>query len=360
MINKLEKVNGGKVFQKTLKEVSPIVNQYVQEEIRNLRLPSKLEKELLGLPLKRESKDIMRPALTYLAYKSLGGNKTIEEISPLLAMSELNNYSCYLDNWILDNKNGVGNDSEKVNQITISSQILRELTQKVIESAKIPENQKREISKRLAETTIDCYNGQFRDLGMTVETIGEYKSDGDFLDAYLSKSHLQSGALYGLSGEIGAILAENNPNPIYSAMNVLGTGLHVSNDLGDFALFTNEDGSFKPYQDQMADIKNGRMSFPIYYVLKHGNEEEKQALSNLIGNFNPSKEEMFGASKAIITSGAYEETRKKVLNRYWHFYKKLIKQLPSGMERDALSSVGKVITHNKYLAVLKNNPINFK
>ncbi|MCK5606063.1 polyprenyl synthetase family protein [Candidatus Pacearchaeota archaeon] len=352
--NKHAKVNGGKIFGDALREISPIVNDYIQAQIKDLELPSDLEKKLLELPQKRQSKNILRPTLTYLTYKALGGQRTVEEVCPLLAISELNNYYCYLDNWILDNKNGVADNPEEVRKMTISSQIFRDLTQKVIEESPILGRQKREISERLAKTTMLCYEGQFKDLAMTIDTLSEYAGDDEFLKIYQEKSHLQSGFLYGLSGEIGAILAGETYDTVSLAMNLLGTGVHISNDLGDFAIFTNEDGSFKLYQDQMADIINGRLSFPSYHVLKYGNEKERNSLIKLIGNRHSTDGEKMEASRSIMTSGAFDQTRKKLLNCYYSIYKKTIKQLPACPERDALSSVGEAIRYNKYLKALKN------
>lgn len=351
METQTKQIDGGKLYYQLMGEVSQSVNNFIQERIHSLDLTSDLEQLLLVLPKKRENKKVMRPTLSYLVYKTLGGQDSIEKLTPMLAISELNNYYCYLDNWILDNKNEIGSDLNKIRNVTIASQILRDLTQKIIEETNIEEDKKRKISNELAKTTIKCYEGQFKDLQMTTKTISNYSSEEDYLRAYLEKSRLQSGYLYGLSGEIGAILANANEDQRKIGKEIcdtLGTGIHISNDLGDFTIFQEQDGSFKLYQDQMADIINDRMTFPSYYALNHGTEEEKTKIKEIIGKKNATNIEKLEVSKAILDSGAYAQT-KKILSGYFHEYKRLVHQLPQSPERNALSTIGEVMKYNKYL-----------
>jgi geranylgeranyl pyrophosphate synthase len=348
-------INGGKLYRKTADLVSPSVNRFIQLKIKSLGLGGDLESLLLELPRRREGKHLLRPTLAYLTYQVFGGQESLEGVLPALAVSELNNDYCYLDNWILDDKSGIGSNKEKIRQITIASQMLRDLTQQVIEESELSANKKRDISEQVAKTTMKCYEGQFQDLQMTVDSLAKYPSDEEYLNAYREKSSLQSGDLYGLSGEIGAVIASAGQEQITLARDVcktLGTGIHISCDLGDFAPFILEDGSFKLYQDQMADIRNGRLTYPTYYVLKNGSPIESRALRDLIGNISVTEQEMLMVSEAILTSGAFEAV-KSMLKNYYHNFKHLVHQLPACPERDAISSVGKIIKENKYLAALK-------
>ena len=171
------KINGGEVYKKVLTETSLAVNDFIQSRIRKLNLESTLEESLLLLPTKRSTKNIMRPTLTYLIYRANGGQGDIQEVLPFLAISELNNYYCYLDNWILDNKSNVREDLHQIRKITIASQMLRDLTQVVLEETSLAEDEKRAISQRLSETTMKCYEGQSRDLEMTLNSLSKYSSN---------------------------------------------------------------------------------------------------------------------------------------------------------------------------------------
>jgi len=297
----------------------------------------------------------MRPTVSYLLYRIYGGQEPIDRLTPFLALSELNNYYCYLDNWILDDKEGIKGDIDKIRGVTIASAVLRELTQSVLEGLDISEEERRRISLRLAETTTRSYEGQFRDLSMTFDSIGSYPSEEDYVKAYVEKSRLQSGFLYGLSGEIGTVCARAGELEIERVRKIcetLGTGIHISNDLGDFSVFIEDDGSFKPSQDQLADLINGRLTFPAYYTLKHGDEKEKKALFDLIGRREATREERLRASQSIVSSGAYDTIR-GLLNDFYHEFKRGVHRLPVCAERDALSSVGETIRYNKYLRGLQ-------
>lgn len=124
--------------------------------------------------------------------------------------------------------------------------------------------------------------------------------------------------------------------------------------MGDFALkkFVESTG-FKDYQDQLADLANGRLTFPIYYVMKHGTEQEKQAFKKIIHNESATQEDYLAASNAVHTSGAFE-FGKKFIRRYYKDAKNMIhKNFPESRERGILSAIPSSIISNKFLTALK-------
>lgn len=353
---KEHKVNGGEVYKETTREVSIAVNDFIQNKIMQLSLPKDIENLLLSLPKKREGKDIMRPTISFLVYKLFNGQSDVNETVNLLAISELNNYYCYLDNWILDDKNNIGDDKDKVRKITIASAILRELTQRVIEESTLPDAVKVQVSLKLSRATIESYRGQELDLETTVSDVDSFESKDQYIQKYLYKSELQSGFLYGFSSELGCLMAncdDEEKRLIEEIFRLLGTAMHVSNDLGDFAISLGEDGSFKVYQDQMADIVNGRLTLPSYLVITEGSENEKETILSIVGDKNASEEKKVLIAKSVKSSGAYDQVR-KLLNDLLHKYKKLVHQLPEGPTRDAISSMGETVRYNKYLKSFKN------
>ncbi len=352
------KLNGGELYFQIIHEISPKVNNYIQDQIKELKLSENLETMLLKLPEKRKHTPIMRSNLTYLTYKTFGGQASIEELVPALAISELSNYFPYLDNWIFDNKNDCCSSRDNINMVVATSEIFRELTQKTIENLATSDETKRKISQTLIDASIKSYDGQTKDFGLTTEKINEFRSDEEFTKFYKNRARLLSGALYGVSAEIGALLAAQDEKAIQKARQfgeIFGTGLHTSNDLGDFALFLKEDsfrGAFRSYQDQLSDIMENRLTFPIFYILKHGSEEQVSALKKLIGNRTAALDEKKQASLAVLNSGAYKET-KSMLNEYEHQLKTAIKEFPDNEYRDALSSMISILGCNKYLTALK-------
>ena len=340
----------------SLRKISSGVHDFIDIEIKKLQktTPDKLFQEIKTLPIKRKGKNILRSLLTFLVYKSIT-KKENKDLVALCALSELNNYNAYLDNWILDNKNNVWGTEyvkEKISYITIASGIYRELIDKIICGLNIPNEQKMSIVNVLQLAMTYSYQGQAQDIEMSVNTIDRYKTDKEYIDLYVRKSFLQSGYLYGASAEIGAIMANASFDETLTTKElgeVLGTGLHISNDLGDFAILQ-EDGDFKPYQDQMADLRNGRLTLPIYYVLKHGTEKQKEVFKDSVGK-NLTHADRIEILEILHISGAYNFC-KKLIRKYYTETKKIILKLPESQERSILSYASVIIRNNKYLANL--------
>ena len=268
----------------------------------------------------------------------------------------------FCEDAVLDNKSGVWEDRkvrERVSSVTISSGIFRELSEKVILDIQTSDENKINILRSLSECMAKSYQGQKLDLESSVDNVNNFKDDKEFLHWYLIKSKLQSGFLYGFSAKLGAILAQATEKQIEKAEQIgqiIGLGVHMSNDLGDFAVAdeTKESTGFKLYQDQMADLKNGRLTLPIYYVLKYGTEAEREALLKVAGNNNATREELVAAAKTIHSSGAFE-FGKKFIRRYYKKSKNLIhKSFSKSEDRDVLSAMPGIIISNKYLTLLKN------
>lgn len=301
-------------YFRLLKETSDKTNEFVRNKIKSFghlghSRNAILFQEVLRLPEARKNKNILRAVLTELVYRNLGGSA--RDIIPALALSEINNCNAYLDNWILDDKKQIwsgGDTRETVSRITLASGIFRELLDEVVMDLDTSDSNKLLIIKILSQAMARSYQGQELDLRMTIDNLDSY-DDQSYFRSYIRKSMLQSGYLYGVSTEIGAILAEASEDSRLLAKKIgetIGTGLHISNDLGDFAIFDTEGGDFKNYQDQMADLKNGRLSLPVYYALKNGTKEDRLAILKIVENKGVTTEDKIAVAQAIHSSGAFE------------------------------------------------------
>lgn len=354
----MEKNSRDEYFNK-LNECSIKVHNFIEQKINEL--PANFFNEVVQKILeKRKLKNTFRPFLTKCAFDVLSNkNHDSENYIPLYALSEINNISLYLDNWILDNKNDIWNNSnqkEIIGKTIIASAIIREIGEKIIFDLDILPSQKKDVLKSLSEATIQSYVGQNIDMGMSVENIETYTSDKQYLEKYIEKSLLQSGYLYGISTKIGAILADSNQetvNLVEKLGQIIGTGLHISNDLGDFAII-NSEGGFKDYQDQMSDIRNGRLTLPIYWVLKNGTKDEQQIFKEAFNKKDLTDEQKLLIIKAIHNSGAFTYC-KKIIRQYYTDAKKIIKMLPDNENRIILSTALSIIRNNKYISNLKNS-----
>lgn len=313
------------------------------------------------LLLKRTKIAQLRPVITRLSYEICGG-KDWRKIANICAIMEIHNMYLYFHNWIFDNKNSIwigdlGNVRKKISDVIIAAAITREIFSDIIDESNIAPEKKLEIEKHFQKSIKETYYGQFLDINLTIDRFKEFKSEKDFLPSYELKSKIQSGSFYSLSGRIGAILAgasKNKEDIISEICELFGTGLHISNDLGDFAPPLERKITFgKSYQDQLADIRENRLTLPVYYVLKYGNEQEKENLLQLVGNYSPTKEQIDSAIKSIHSSGSYEYCHKYIRGYFNRAKKKLHESFEISKERDLFAIMLSVIRTNKFLAELR-------
>ena len=346
-----------------MKETSVEVNTQIEMVLEEYKGTS-LELILKELPERRKKKPQLRPLLARLCYQ-ICSDEDWKKVSPALAAMELHNVYLYIHNWIFDNKNLVWNSSldsarARVSDLIIAASIIRELSENALEegAGSLNYEEQQRVIRNYRHSLARNYLGFHQDLGLTIEKLLEF-DDESFLKAYEEKSRNQSGSIYELTARIGVLLGEGTSEQVEALSDFgfcVGTGLHIANDLGDFAVPSEELEVFcKPYQDQLADIREGRLTLPIYYTLKYGSEEEKAALREMIGNYNPTPDQITRASKAVITSGSYEHTEKVARNYYKKGKRILQSRLKKSENRDALSIMISSIRTNKYLHSLKSN-----
>ncbi len=342
----------GAVHEKILSYIED-GEQYKTEDLRN---------ELMDIPKARAGKNIMRSALTLLMYRLNGGVGTILEILPALAVSELNNVNAYLDNIVFDDKKGIwrgGNTRRRISGITIASGIFRELTEKAVLDIPTSDVNKVAVLSSLCECMKKSYLGQYVDMKIGIAEVDFFENDQSYFDWYVEKSELQSGFLYGFSAKLGAILAGVDGDQIEKSEEIgkiIGLGVHVSNDLGDFAILSQQEEStgFKKPQDQMADLINGRLTFPIYHILKYGSSQERNIILDMVGNNHATQKELLEVIGVVHSSGAFD-FGKKFIREYYKKARKLINSsFPASRERGMLKAMTSVIVSNKFLSALRD------
>jgi len=355
------KTNTKNLYHKYMEETARVVNL----EIESCFLEYKKNKDffrIFELLLKKRLKfPQLRPVISRLSFEIVGG-KNWKRIAPILAAMEIHNMYLYFHNWIFDNKNSIwsGNLKEvrkKINDVIIAAAITREIYSDAIDKINISPAKKLEIERNFRKSVKETYYGQFLDVNLTIDKFKEFKSEKDFLKLYELKSKLQSGGFYSLSGYIGAILggaSKKQKEIIREICRLLGTGLHISNDLGDFAPPQKTKSTFgKAYQDQLADIRENRLTFPVFLVLKNGSQKEKDALLNMVDNYNPTEKELSEAIKAIHSTGTFSYCKKYIRGYYEKAKKLLHENFEKTKERDLFSVMLSVIRSNKFLTELR-------
>lgn len=345
-------------MQETAHIVNPKIEYYFEKHKKNEDLFKVLEPFIQ----KRLQTPQLRTVISRLAYEIVDGENW-ERITPVMAAMEIQTIYLYLHNWIFDNKNNIRSWDmkeirKKINNITIVAAITREIISDAINDLNIASDKKLRIKKLFSESTEDVYNGQFLDVNLTIDRFNEFSSEKDFLKSYELKSNIQSWNAYGLSGYVWALLGnapKKQEDAIVKICKLFGTGLHISNDLGDFSPPKETKTSFgKAYQDQLADIKENRLTLPIFSILKNGNEKEKNDLLRMVGNYQPKKEEVYNAIETIHTTNTFSYCKKYIRGYYKEAEKLLHENFNKSKERDFFSVMLSVIRSNKFLTELKN------
>ncbi|HRH32786.1 MAG TPA: polyprenyl synthetase family protein [bacterium] len=347
-----------KYLEENSRKVEPIILSFFREIKKNEKLFEIFE----PLLLKRLKHKQLRTTITRLAYQICGG-KDIKKILPVCSVMELHNMYAYWHNWIFDNKNSVWDGNIKdirqhINNIIISAAITREVIIKEINKFDVTTRQKQIIQDALSSSFLELYKGQYIDINLSVDDYKFFKNEEEFLKVYENKSNLQSGSSYGLSGYIGAILAgadEHTAQIIEGISRLLGTGLHISNDLGDFSLPRKNKSTFgKAYQDQMADLRGGRLTWPVFLILMKGTKKEItliQQISKLQALDKEKMNKVVSIIKAHDISGyIVKYLRKNYLNVA---KKKLHESFKPSLQRDMFSEMLSIIRSNKFLVELK-------
>jgi len=346
-----------KYMQETARVVNPEIESYFLEYKKDkdfFRIFEPLLKKRLKFPQ-------LRTVISRLSFEIVGG-KNWKRIAPILAAMEIHNMYLYLHNWIFDNKNSIWSGDlketrKKINGVTIAAAITREIYSDAIDKLDISPTQKLEIERNFRKSIKETYHGQFLDINLTIDRFNEFKTEKDFLKLYELKSKILSGSFYSLSGYIGAILggaSKKQKEAIKEICQLFGTGLHISNDLGDFAPPKKTKSTFgKAYQDQLADIRENRLTFPVFSVLKNGSQKEKDALLKMVDNSNPTEKELSEAIKAIHSTGTFSYCKKYIRGYYENAEKLLHENFEKTKERDLFSVMLSVIRSNKFLTELR-------
>lgn len=92
-----------------------------------------------------------------------------------------------------------------------------------------------------------------------------------------------------------------------------GMGLQLVNDIADFVPpELNEGTSAKESTDSYSDIKNGKMTLPIIYMLERTKDSDGQrVIDSLERGFDSGPEDLRETTNIFLRSGAYAECRRQ-------------------------------------------------
>jgi geranylgeranyl pyrophosphate synthase len=301
---------------------------------------------------------LLKPLLVRLSYETSGGCFW-ESISPICAAAELINISSYQANLAFDGKLRSRSPEDKTGQF-IASMLTREAVSDIIHdiSGTLSHAQAEIVLHGLAESNKQIYVGQYYDLAvLTCESLNLLDDFDRYLKLYLFRCQSLSGTFSGQCAVIGGVLADADADKL-SGLEAFGKnfgiGLHIVNDLGDFAprgSITN--GSLKESCDQFSDIRKGKLTLPVMYVLKYGNPAQRKIMRELLGRGDACHRDLIAVSRIVVDSGAFAFS-KGLAKEYMRKAKLALRVFPPGIARSLLSVMASQVRSNKYFAALRS------
>lgn len=316
-------------------------------------------KRTFFLASERMKKDILllKPFLVRLSYEITGG-KHWERISPICAAAEIINISSYQANLSFDGKYGQYSRDDKNNQF-IASMITRELASDMVYdmNGSINLTQVEKIAHSFGESNKYIYVGQYYDLNiLTWKSLHLFNDITSYLKLYTERCDYLSGLFSEQCALIGGILSDACEEEL-SALKIFGRnfgiGLQIVNDIGDFVPSNSILGnSLKKSYDQYNDLRQGKITLPIFGVLRFGDDLQKKKILEILDTCNVSESNLAEVTRIMISTGSFSFS-KKLAKKYMKKAKDALRQFEPSYARSLLSMMASQIKSNKYFAALR-------
>lgn len=322
------------------------IEDTVEKQVGALRLKTDMEKDLrqsMDLILSKRLSGLLQKPYLYLLCVSILGDEINEQDYDSAAAIELLNIATYQENTAIDSKFRTLTHLQKSRQY-ICAALTREWANTLLESNISSRHDNLRNVVNLVSTVYAKVNaGQILDLNMTIDDLN--LSEEEYLAKYLRRCELLSGVFNSKIATIAAQIHEKDENlDLEAGLKAFGIGLQITNDFGDNIFFTTDAFRTRSYQSPFSDLRNGRLTYPLYIFLKEKEDyikfismNQKMQNENLLANFGT----------VFIQSSAMEKTRQLIRG----FYRKAIshfQRLERSKSRDRLMTLTSILLWNKY------------
>lgn len=335
-----------KQYFNNMVETSEHVNPFILKSIK--QEDDSLYQLITNLPQfkKRVQKgQKLRPFLLRLAYE-IDGGKNWNELIPACAATEILNISTYIDNAVLDSKGDVTDTRDYL----IAGRILRNRASKIIRENYGDAN----LEDLLVEIDSTIYTGQYSDLHQFSYEEAVKMAEGEFLDHYINRCYRLTGKFLENVANMGSLLASKQNSKMRVFGGNFGISVQITNDIGDFVPPMENEGcdTEKIYQDQYSDIRNGKITLPIYYTLKNSQREDQEHLINILSGKMRSVDDLKEVTDILLRNGAIDYS-KRIAGKFARKAKIILSSYKQSSSRDCLSLMTQLYRTNKYIATLR-------
>ncbi len=340
-------------LQETSESVWPTIKNYV-EPFRDIN--KELYNVLTVFVKSRLSSRLQKPTLFRLAYELCGG-KDWEKVIPAAVAFEFINISSYQANSAFDDKLGILTKPQKDSQF-IASMISRELSFKAAAEIEIDFSEQfvTKLFSSLSTSNYYIYLAQHYDLNiLKVDRLEEYNDERLFFRDYNKRCFYGSGIINGQCAYLGGLMGGGSKEQLGALREFgekYGTALQIINDLGDFAIDDFDTSVNRVFQDQYSDFKNGRLTLPLYHLLKFGSRESFNTVRDIIEGkaFDPSS--LYKVTKLLVHEGTniYIKRKLKILVKV---ATKQLNVFDDSSILGLLKIMASIVLTNKYLVAFR-------
>lgn len=340
-----------KIYTEFLKSTSEMVYPFLENILQDIKKEDDTLFHIMNVMYKRRNgKMLLKPALFRLTYE-LGGGNNFNEVLPIAVAFELLNISSYQANIAFDNKVGTLSKEEKDNQF-IASMLSLELANKLIDTTidYIGLETTNKIKQLISEANSCIYKAQHLDLNiLTFEHLNKFTDYGLFFQKYTERCFLGSGIFSG-NCAVAGLLCSNTREILFeerllSFGRIYGNALHQINDLGDY--FPDETHYTKPYQDEFSDLRNGRLTLPLYLLFEKLENNDLEKLKYNIVNKSFSIKDYKSIQTNLVLYGITNHIKDNIKHQFKEA-KEHLEIFPKSDSKSLLLSLLSILDSNKF------------
>ncbi len=339
-----------------MKETSVAVDRVIFDSLEPLRLQnSEMYRVVANLPEKRRGLPKVRAHLARESYEisNKGNNDDWQNLSAAIEL-ELN--AMYYRNQVFDKKAGCSNkDNDSVIRNWSADSYSRDLAEQILQTS-YPGNNR--LVDLLRESNMVFSIGEFKDATQNIYPQVKALTFDEKMDLCSKRIYEMNAFYFEKLATMGAIAAgETEESKICALSNFgkdYGMALQIVNDIADFIPPRINSGTTeKTSNDAYNDIKNGKMTYPLIWLLHNGGERDKCLLEKILNKgFNADPNQLEELTRVLVRSGAINFAKQKA-RMHGIEAKRNLHNSFSKEERKFISNMCYMFYKNRYYDALK-------
>ncbi len=294
---------------------------------------------------------------TYLSFYAFTGKKiTNRTINKLIAAVELENYSNYELNWLFDRKGGVEEGTNYLQGLKKAGLATHGFIQDALFLVSEIDPIYTKIFLEMNDRVHRGWTPELFDLNFNNKKLlddFEY-----FWEKYKIRNIEAGGQFYGNYVKLAYIYTKQKNKDLYIKLKQIfeefGESVQILNDLGDFAppgtIILHE----KKASDQLSDLREGIITWPIWLIYNRCSKKDKKFLISISNKDTLTKKDYLKAMNLLYKTNSFKDLR-DFLKRKSYYLQKAIDTLDIPREVKGLLKVLVTLLYcNKLIHRLEN------